>query len=117
MTTSEMVQKIKSNLDLCISEHDLMISDVIFCVCDYCNVRTERIPEALEPFIRKKVKGIIDYESVNGSGFVPEVQSIKEGDGTVTWAQTEGNTKGTIYGLSDSDKKDLRRHRRLRGYV
>ena len=66
--------------------------------------------------IRKKVKGILDYEAANGTGYHPEIASIKEGDGSITWAQTDGNTKASIYGLSASDKADLRRHRRLRGY-
>lgn len=117
MTTSEMMERVKSNLNLTDTMYDLMISDVILSVCDYCNFGLDKIPEILEPFIRKKVKGIIDYEAVNGSGFTPEVQSIREGDGSITWAQTEGNTKATIYGLSDNDKKLLKRHRRLRGYA
>ncbi|MGL5436597.1 MAG: hypothetical protein ACRDBO_14530 [Lachnospiraceae bacterium] len=116
MGESEMLNKVKSNLQLK-DEKDLVISDIILAVCDYCNLSPRRIPDALEPFIRKKVKGIIDYEAVNGSGYIPEVQSIKEGDGSITWAHTDGNTKATIYDLSESDKKALRRHRRLRGYV
>ena len=95
----------------------LAISDMVVAVCDYCNLSQECIPEILEPVIRKKVKGILDYEAAKGTGYQPEVASIKEGDGSITWAQTEGNTKASIYGLSDSDKAALRRHRRLRGYV
>ena len=71
---------------------------------------------AVEPVIRKKVKGILNYEEANGTGYHPEVASIKEGDGSITWVQTDGNTKESIYGLSSSDKAALRRHRRLRGY-
>ena len=118
MTSSEMLKKIKENLGLLSdNRQDLMISDVILAVCDYCNLDSAFIPDILEPIIRKKAKGIIDYEAANGAGYCPEVASIKEGDGSITWAQTEGNTKASIYGLSESDKAGLRRHRRLRGYA
>ncbi len=117
MTSKEMVIRIKGNLQLQTEDHDLQIEDMVVLVCDYCNLSPDCIPDILEPIIRKKIKGILDYEAVNGTGYQPEVASIKEGDGTITWAQTEGNTKATIYGLSDSDKAALRRHRRLRGYV
>ena len=117
MTISEMIEAVKKNLNIQDDSQDLAISDMVLAVCDYCNLSQECIPEILEPVIRKKAKGIQDYEAANGTGYQPEVASIKEGDGTITWAQTEGNTKASIYGLSDSDKAALRRHRRLRGYV
>ena len=93
MNRKEMLQTVKQNLRLGTEDNDL------------------------EPFVRKKAKGIIDYEAVEGNGYNPEIASIKEGDGSITWAQTEGNTKASIYGLSESDKAGLRRHRRLRGYA
>lgn len=117
MTYSEMLKTVEKNLGLGTEEHERMVSDVVLMVCDYCNLNRECIPDILEPVIRRKVKGILDYEEVHGDGFHPEVASIKEGDGSITWAQTEGNTKVSIYGLSDGDKAALRRHRRLRGYV
>ena len=117
MTASEMAETVKKNLKLEDDSQDLVISDVILAVCDYCNLSQECIPDILEPVIRRKIKGIKDYEAANGTGYQPEVASIKEGDGTITWAQTEGNTRASIYGLSESDKAALRRHRRLRGYV
>ena len=117
MTKSEMEIKIKANLDIQDDKRDLTISDIVLMACDYCNISTEYIPDELEPILRKKVKGVIDYEAAVGTGFNPEVASIKEGDGSITWAQTEGNTKASIYELNDSDKRALRRHRRLRGYV
>lgn len=115
MTKAEMVELVRRNLND--GTRDLTISDTVMEVCSYCNIPLDGIPETLEPFIRKKVKGIIEYEDVNGAGYHPEVASIKEGDGSITWAQTEGNTKASIYGLSGSDKGDLRRYRRLRGYA
>lgn len=117
MTFSEMLEAVERNLALGSGQYTVLISDMILMVCDYCNLPRECIPDILEPIIRRKVKGILDYEAVNGTGYQPEVASIKEGDGSITWAQTDGNTKASIYGLSDSDKAALRRHRRLRGYV
>ena len=117
MNRKEMLQTVKQNLRLGTEDHDLIISDLILTVCDYCNLDPDCVPDILEPFVRKKAKGIIDYEAVEGNGYNPEIASIKEGDGSITWAQTEGNTKASIYGLSESDKAGLRRHRRLSGYA
>lgn len=114
MNKDAIIKLIKENLRLMTDDHDLMISDMVQEACSYCNISPDDIPEELEPFIRKKVKGILDYEAFYGSGFQPEVASIKEGDGTITWAQTEGNTRAGIYELNDSDKRMLRRFRRLR---
>ena len=114
MTERELAEQIKENLRLETEDHDQKIRDMVSLVCDYCNLDPKCIPPILEPMIRAKVKGILDYEAANGTGYQPEVASIKEGDGSITWAQTEGNTKASIYGLSNSDKAALRRHRRLR---
>lgn len=117
MTISEMKTAVKNNLGIKDDTRDILISDVILLVCDYCNLDQGNIPDILEPVIRKKAKDIIDYEAANGTGYRPEVASIKEGDGSITWSQTDGNTKASIYSLTESDKKGLRRHRGLRGYV
>ena len=117
MNSNEMLQTVKQNLRLGTEDHDLIISDLILTVCDYCNLDPDCVPDILETFVRKKARGIIEYEASEGSGYNPEIASIKEGDGSITWAQTEGNTKASIYGLSESDKAGLRRHRRLRGYA
>jgi hypothetical protein len=114
MTMKEMALSIQSKLNIVDDTMYQTIMDVITEVMDFCN--RDELPDVLEPFVRKKVKGIMDYEAVNGTGYHPEVASIKEGDGSITWAQTDGNTKASIYGLSDGDKAMLRRHRRLRGY-
>lgn len=116
MDSNMMLEAVKRNLRLETEDYDLTIMDIILAVCDYCNQDPSCIPDILEVFVRKKIKGIIDYESTMGTGFRQEIESIREGDGSITWAQTEGNTKASIYGLSESDKKALRRHRRLRGY-
>ena len=48
MTSSEMLKKIKENLGLLSdNRQDLMISDVILAVCDYCNLDSAFIPDIL----------------------------------------------------------------------
>jgi hypothetical protein len=117
MTKSEMLTEVKKNLKIEDATQDLTISDVILLVCEYCNINTERIPDALERIIRGKVKGIMDYEESNGTGFSQDIASIKEGDGTIAYVTSGANGKEGIYWLSDSDKAALRQYRRLRGYV
>lgn len=111
MTKKEMLDKVKENLGISDDPKDLMISDVIQEVMNYCNL-TE-LPETLEPFIRKKVRTIITYEAENGTSSVFDVKSIKEGDTSITY-NVEQVSRETIYGLSEQDKKDLRQFRRLR---
>ena len=117
MTKTEMLAAVKANLNIDDDMRDLGISDVILHVCDYCNLSQDDIPDLPEPFVRKKFKGIIDYETAKGTGYQQDISSIKEGDGTITYATDSGNSREGIYGLSDSDKTALRRFRRLRGYA
>lgn len=117
MTSEGMKALVKDNLNIQDDTRDLLISDVILDIRTYCNLPADGLPKELEPVVRRKVKGIVDYEIVNGDGYHPEVASIKEGDGTITWAQTDGNTRASIYGLSEADKTLLRRFRRFRSYV
>ena len=91
MTFSEMLEKVKSNLKIEDDTRDLNISDVILSV--------------------------MDYETVKGTGYQQDIASIKEGDGSITYATDGSNSREGVYGLSDADKTVLRRYRRLRGYV
>lgn len=111
MSNSEMIAKVKEKLNIADSTKDLIIYDVIQEVLNYCNL-TE-LPEALEPFVRKKVQGIIIYETENGSDSVFDVKSIKEGDTSITY-NVEQVSRETVYGLSNNDKKHLQLFRRLR---
>lgn len=111
MTSGEMLTKVKENLNIDTDEKNLIISDVIQEVVNYCNLKD--LPEALEPFIRKKVKTIMDYETENGTESVFDVKSIKEGDTSITY-NTDQVSREMIYGLSDKDKSALRCFRRLR---
>lgn len=111
MSNSEMIAKVKEKLNIADSTKDLIIYDVIQEVLNYCNL-TE-LPEALEPFVRKKVQTIILYEKEVGTETVFDVKSIHEGDTTTTY-NTDEVSRETIYGLSERDKVFLRQFRRLR---
>lgn len=111
MTKEALIALVKTNLNISDSTRDLIISDVIQEVVNYCNLK--ELPGSLEPFIRKKVKTIINYEAENGAEAIFDVKSIKEGDTSITY-DTVQVSRETIYGLSDKDKSVLRRFRRLR---
>lgn len=115
MVKAEMLRLVKDNLKLQTEDYDLAIMDLIQYCCSYCNL--EELPNALEPFVRKKIKRMIDYETAKGTGYQQDIASIKEGDGSITYATGGSNSRDGIYGLSDADKTILRRFRRLRGYV
>jgi hypothetical protein len=112
VTTDELKTKVKENLKLTDGTHDLTITDVIQEVSNHCNL--DELPESLEPFIRKKVKAIINYEAENGSSSVFDVKSLHEGDTTITYNVDDKTSKETIYGLSAKDKESLSKFRRLR---
>lgn len=111
MSNEEMLALVKSKLKINDDSKDLMISDVIQECLSFCNIR--ELPAELEPFVRKKVKTIFDYEAENGSTAVFDVKSIKEGDTSITY-NTDQVSREAIYGLSDSDRKTLQRYRRTR---
>jgi len=111
MLKEELRELVKSNLKIDDDAKDLLIDDVIQEVLNYCNLKEP--PEELEPFIRRKVKTILDYEAENGANAVFDVKSIKEGDTSITY-YTDEVSRETIYGLSDQDKRILARYRRLR---
>ena len=111
MPIEEMLEIVKQNLEIEDDSKDLLIKDVIRECLSYCNLKEP--PAELEPFIRQKVKTILDYEAENGANAVFDVKSIKEGDTSITY-HTEEVSRETIYGLSDQDKMILARYRRLR---
>lgn len=112
MTTDEMKVLVKANLNITDKTKDLIITDVIQEALNYCNLA--ELPESAETFIRKKVRGIINYEAENGTASVFDIKSIKEGDASTTYNVDEKTSKETIYGLSDRDKRSLHAFRRLR---
>ena len=111
MPIEEMLEIVKQNLKIEDDTKDLLIEDVIRECLSYCNLKEP--PAELEPFIRRKVKAIIDYETETGGSSVFDVTSIKEGDTSITY-NTDEVSRETIYGLSEKDKQALMRFRRLR---
>ena len=111
MPIEEMLEIVKQNLKIEDDSKDLLIKDVIRECLSYCNLKEP--PAELEPFIRRKVKAIIDYEAETGGNTVFDVTSIKEGDTSITY-NTDEVSRETIYGLSNQDKRILAHYRRLR---
>ena len=111
MPIEEMLALVKERLGIEDDSKDLLIEDVIRECLSYCNLKEP--PAELEPFIRRKVKAIIDYEAETGGNTVFDVTSIKEGDTSITYNTSEVSRE-TIYGLSEKDKQALMRFRRLR---
>ncbi len=111
MPIEEMLALVKERLKIKDDSKDLLIKDVIRECLSFCNLKEP--PVELEPFIRQKVKTILDYEAENGANAVFDVQSIREGDVSITY-NTNEVSRETIYGLSDKDKQLLMRFRRLR---
>ena len=112
MTTADLIVKIKANLKIAGTESDLIIADAIQEAMNYCNLK--ELPIEAEPYIRKKIKSIMNYETENGTTAVFDVKSIKEGDTSITYNVDDKVSKETIYGLSEGDKKTLKIFRRLR---
>lgn len=112
MTVEETVALVKEHLSIADTKRDLLIKDRINDVLNYCNL-TE-LPKQLEPFVRKKVKAVIDYEAFAGTQSVFDVKSQTEGESSWSYNVTDDNCKDTIYGLSEKDKKELKPFRRLR---
>lgn len=120
MTKAQVVELVKQNLNIDNSVRDLTISDFVILFCEYCN--REDVPENAEPFIRKKVKSIIDYEiglanEENDAVSSGAVKSITEGDTSILYEVTEDMTKAGIYGLTKLDKAYLNRFRKVRNYA
>lgn len=112
MLKDELINLVEQNLNIPDTFIRTIASDVIHDVLNYCNL-TELSIE-LEPFIRKKVKAIINYEKENGTTSSFDIKSIKEGDTSITYNVDESTSKDTIYGLSDRDKTSLKAFRRTR---
>lgn len=112
MQNSDFLALVMANLGFDDNTNKLTIEDVMQEVMNYCNLK--ELPVELEPFVRKKAKGILAYEKDNGENAVFDVKSIKEGDVSITYNVDEKTSRETIYGLSDRDKSVLQEFRRLR---
>lgn len=115
MTKDEMFLLVKRNASIEVNIKDSIISDFIISVLEYCN-RTD-LPENIEPFIRKKIKGIIAYEDKAENGLLnPNITSIREGDESISYHISEADTKDGIYGFTKEDKAYLSKFRKVRNY-
>lgn len=112
MVKEELITLVKEHLNITDTKKELMIADVIQDTLNYCNLKEP--PAELEPYIRKKVQSIINYELENGTTSVFDVKTIKEGDTSTTYNVDENFSKETVYGLSKEDKKRLQVFRRTR---
>jgi hypothetical protein len=111
MPQEEYVALVKVNLYIGDTSKDLIIQDALNDALTYCNLAEPT--EEMEPFIRKKVKSIINYEAETGNAAF-DIKTIKEGDTSITYNVDANFSRETIYGLSDRDKKELQRFRRLK---
>ena len=134
MLIPNLIAKVKLNLGIADTTRDLDIKDILQEVMNYCNlpytpieVYAEQqgitleeayalidLPVELEPYIRRKVQSIINYEAENGTSAVFDVKSIREGDTTIAYNVDDSLSRETIYGLSPKDKQALQRFRRTR---
>jgi hypothetical protein len=133
MLITDLITIVKTKLSISDTTKDQQIKDIIDNVLLYCNITKYpieylaeldgitkeaeyakiQIPIELEPFIRKKLKTIIDYEAIKGTDNVFDLKSISEGDTSKTY-NIEEVSKETVYGFSDKDKTVLNAFRRLR---
>ena len=111
MLTDELVALVKTNLKLDDASMDLTIKDVIQDALNYCNL--DELPEETEPYVRKKVKSIMNYEAQYSEGAVTEIKSITVGDTSTTF-NVGDITRETVYGLTANDKEVLKQFRRTR---
>lgn len=112
MLKEDLIALVKTNLDIKDDTRDLIIKDVIQDALNYCNLN--ELPIEAEPYIRKKVKSIINYETQYGGAIVFDIKSISEGDASTTFNVGSEVSKETIYGLSSKDKSVLSVFRRTR---
>ena len=111
MTFSEMLEKVKNDLKIKDDTRDLDISDVILSACEFCHLNRDELPELLEPFIRKKVKVIIDYEAAKGTGYQQDISGIKDGDGSITYATGGSRWFPELREASSYTDRDVQRNR------
>lgn len=106
------ISTVKSKLNITDSSRDLIIGDIYDNSVIYMNL--DELPNALEPFIRNKVKRIIDYEAQVGEGQALDIASQTEGKCSWTFNISENSGREAIYGFSASDFAQLKRFRKVR---
>ncbi len=112
MDKATTIATVKANLNITGTDRDLLIGDIWQNTVNYIN--QEGVPEELEPFIRAKTKGVIDYETSFGTGQVLDVASQTEGECSWTYNVSGTSSRDSVYGFSTSDFGKLNAFRKLR---
>lgn len=112
MDLQTTIMAVRVALAITDSGRDQLISDIYTNAITYMNLDT--LPDALEPFVRAKVKRVMDYEAQVGEGLAVDVTAQTEGKCSWTFATDENNCRDAIYGFGTSDFSQLRRFRKTR---
>lgn len=112
LTQDAALRLIKQNLVIVGNERDILIRDCWQNAVNYLN--TGELPAELEPLIRAKVKGVMDYEAEFGEGQVLDISSQTEGKCSWTYNVSPESCRDTVYGFSPKDFAQLNNYRRLR---
>lgn len=112
MDKETTIAAVKLALGIQDSSRDQLISDIYTNAITYMNL--DELPDALEPFVRAKVKRVMDYEAQVGEGLAVDVTAQTEGKCSWTFATDENNCRDAIYGFGASDFSQLRRFRKTR---
>jgi len=118
MDKATTIATVKANLNITGTDRDLLIGDIWQNVVNYINWKNNEgsyvMPEELEPLVRAKTKGVIDYEASFGSGNVLDVASQTEGECSWTFNISGASSRDSVYGFSNSDFGRLNMFRKLR---
>lgn len=118
MDKATTIATVKANLNITGTDRDLLIGDIWQNVVSYINWKDNEgsyvMPDELEPLVRAKTKGVIDYETAFGSGNVIDVVSQTEGECSWTFNVSGASSRDSIYGFSNSDFGRLNMFRKLR---
>lgn len=118
MDKATTIATVKTNLNISGTDRDLLIGDIWQNTTDYINWfddgGNQVIPINLEPFVRAKTKGVIDYETAFGAGQVLDIASQTEGECSWTYNVSGTSSRDAIYGFSSSDFGKLNLFRKLR---
>jgi len=112
MDKTTTISSVKLALSITDSSRDQLISDVYVNAITYMNL--DELPDALEPFVRAKVKRVMDYEAQVGEGLAVDVAAQTEGKCSWTFSTDENNSRDAIYGFGTSDFSQMKRFRKTR---
>lgn len=109
MDKDTIIDVVKARLDIADTSRDLLISDIYDNAIGYMNL--PELPNELEPLIRAKVQGIMNYEAQFGEGNMLDVTAQTEGKCSWTYNINGDNCREGIYGFTTRDFQQLKRYR------